>query len=167
MSEATWRPAPSYDINTVAGLIDAMGGSQAVAGELDLDHGETRRWEVSGCIPAGWHLRLFAKALVLKHSVAPAVFDLPADGEEWQALAGAAALRRETIALSMAVSSPRIERLRAIAARIVELESTEGFEPCRLPRRLQILRDWSHRRSDLGVPRQKPNRHPRARGRGP
>ena len=31
MLKAAWRPAPNYDINTVAGLIDALGVSKRSA----------------------------------------------------------------------------------------------------------------------------------------
>ena len=75
-----------------------LGGSKAVAIEFDLDQGETRRWEVSGHIPPGWHLRLFAKTLLLERTVAPVVFGFPADGEDWQALATVAALYVEGVA---------------------------------------------------------------------
>ena len=43
----------------------------------------------------GWHLRLFAKTLLLKRSVAPTVFGFPDDYKDWQALEAAAALYAE------------------------------------------------------------------------
>ena len=98
MDKAAWRPAPNYDINTVAGLIDVLGGERAVAVDLDVGAGEPHRWAISGHIPPGWHLRLFAKILLLKRSVAPVVFGFPADSEDWQALASVTALYAEDTA---------------------------------------------------------------------
>jgi hypothetical protein len=97
VAKAAWRPAPSYDITTVAGLVDVLGGERSVAAELDVDAGEPRRWTLTGHIPPGWHLRLFAKILLLKRSVAPAVFGFPDDYTDWQALEAAAALYREGV----------------------------------------------------------------------
>ena len=63
---ATRVACRSYDINTAAGLFEALGGDKAVARELGVPATEPRRWAISGCIPPGWHLRLYAKTLLLE-----------------------------------------------------------------------------------------------------
>ena len=77
-----WPRCASYDLNTVAALIHAMRHS-AVAREFDIALDEPRRWELAGHIPPGWHLRVFAKVLLLEQTVAPVVFGYPADCDGW------------------------------------------------------------------------------------
>lgn len=90
-----WPLCAQYDINTVAGLIEALGGHNAVTRLLDLDAGDTRRWEVSGDIPIGWHLRVFAHVLLLGRTVAPVVFGYSSEHDGWNALSRASALYAE------------------------------------------------------------------------
>ena len=45
----------------------------------------------------GWHLRLFAKTLLLRRTVAPVAFGFQADSEDWQALATVASLYAEGV----------------------------------------------------------------------
>jgi hypothetical protein len=90
-----WAPVPTYDINTVAGLIQAMGGYSAVARDFGITIDEPRRWEILGYIPPGWHLRIYAKMLQAGRTLAPAVFDYPSTTDGWQALARASRLYAE------------------------------------------------------------------------
>jgi hypothetical protein len=90
-----WPCCASYDLNTVAALIHAIGGHSAIAREFGIALDEPRRWELSGHIPPGWHLRVFARVLLLEKTVAPVVLGYPADCDGWQALARASALYAE------------------------------------------------------------------------
>lgn len=93
-----WPYCPTYDINTVAGLIQAMGGYSATAREFGVALDEPRRWELTGRIPPGWHLRVFAKVLLLEQTVAPVVFGYPSESDGWQALTRASRLYAEDCA---------------------------------------------------------------------
>ena len=75
-----------YDIKTAAGLVDALGGEEAVAEEFGVTAQSVRGWEISGHIPNGWHLRLFAMVNALGKTISPTVFGLREDDEEAVAL---------------------------------------------------------------------------------
>lgn len=47
-------------IDTVDGLIDALGGTGAVADWAELDASAVSHWRRLNVIPPGWHFRLFA-----------------------------------------------------------------------------------------------------------
>jgi len=63
-----------HDIRTVTGLVDALGGEDAVAKELGVTPQSVRAWGISGHIPTGWHLRLFAWVCVINKTISPSVF---------------------------------------------------------------------------------------------
>lgn len=75
-----------YDINTAAGLIELLGGEDAVAEEFDITSEAVRKWAISGHIQTGWHLRLFAMVCALGKTISPSVFGLREDDEEAVAL---------------------------------------------------------------------------------
>jgi hypothetical protein len=64
----------SYDIKTIAGLVDALGGPLAFAEKMDVLPSVVRSWDVSGNIPPGWHLRLLGMAADVGKTISPAVF---------------------------------------------------------------------------------------------
>lgn len=68
-----------YDINTAAGLVEALGREDAVAKQFDITPRAVRDWEISGHIPTGWHLRLFARVCALDKTISPSVFGLRYD----------------------------------------------------------------------------------------
>jgi hypothetical protein len=55
-----------YDIETIDGLISALGGDTAVANDLGISQPAVANWKVRGEIPGGWHMRLFAKVIELE-----------------------------------------------------------------------------------------------------
>lgn len=65
---------PSYDIETVYGLVKAFGGFEATAAEYGISTEQVERWAVSGFISTGWHLRMFAKVCAMGLTVNPSVF---------------------------------------------------------------------------------------------
>lgn len=69
----------AYDIKTVAGLVEAVGGEAAIANELGVNVDDVHEWIINGQIPPGWHLRLFGHASALGKSVGPKVFGLHTD----------------------------------------------------------------------------------------
>src|SRR5271169_339314 len=80
-------PCIFHDIETVFGLIEAFGGMDAFAEELDVSPDSVRDWAIHGHIPNGWHLRLFARVCALDKTIAPSVFGFRADDQAGQALA--------------------------------------------------------------------------------
>ncbi len=64
----------SYDIQTVYGLINAFGGFNETAAEYHVAAEQVEKWAVSGFIPTGWGLRMFAHACALDLTVNPSVF---------------------------------------------------------------------------------------------
>lgn len=83
---AVFVPCIRHDIETVYGLIEAFGGMDAFAEELDVSPDSVRDWAIHGHIPTGWHLRLFAKACALDKTISPAVFGFRAGDPAGQAL---------------------------------------------------------------------------------
>ncbi len=78
--------ATHYDIKTVTGLIDALGGQDAVAKEFGVTPQSVRAWEINGCIPPGWHLHLLVKMFALGKTISPSVFCFDTDHEVAQGL---------------------------------------------------------------------------------
>jgi hypothetical protein len=78
---------PSYDIETVYGLVKAFGGFEATAAEYGIATEQVEKWAVSGFIGTGWHLRMFARACAMGLTVNPSVFGFWDDHEGGQALA--------------------------------------------------------------------------------
>lgn len=71
-----------YDIQTVYGLIKAFGGFGAVASDYTSGPADDiERWAISGSIPTGWHLRMFARASVMGLTVNPSVWGFAEDDE--------------------------------------------------------------------------------------
>ena len=68
---------------------------RATPREIGVAATEPRRWAISGHIPPGWHLRLYAKTLMLEKTVAPAVWGFGESDEAGRALVHAASLFRE------------------------------------------------------------------------
>ncbi len=75
-----FKPLQTYDISTVFGLLEEFGGIERVADEYDVPADSVRGWAVSGNIPAGWHLRMFARLCALEKTVDPVVFNFTDDG---------------------------------------------------------------------------------------
>jgi len=75
-----------YDIKTVTGLVDALGGEDAVAKEFGVTPQSVRAWGISGHIPPGWHLHLLVKVFALGKTISPAVFCFDTDDEVAQGL---------------------------------------------------------------------------------
>ena len=75
-----------YDIKTVTGLVDALGGEDAVAKEFGVTPEAVRGWEISGHIPNGWHLDLLVKVFALGKTISPSVFGFDTDDEVAQGL---------------------------------------------------------------------------------
>jgi hypothetical protein len=84
---AVFVPCILHDIETVYGLIEAFGGMDAFAEELDVSPDSVRDWAIHGYIPNGWHLRLFAKVCALDKTIAPSVFGFRDDDPAGRALA--------------------------------------------------------------------------------
>jgi len=76
----------TYDINTVYGLAHALGGMSALAEDLGVSPDAVEKWAITGDIPNGWHLRLFAKACALGKGVNPCVWGFSESDEEALAL---------------------------------------------------------------------------------
>jgi hypothetical protein len=75
--ESPWLYFCRYDINTVLGLVEALGGAEAVAKDLGVSPTKVADWCITGDIPNGWHLRLLGRACALRKSVSPVTFGLP------------------------------------------------------------------------------------------
>ena len=68
---------PDDQITTVREVVDALGGPSSVAMWLGLEHASAvSNWIKLGCIPAGWHLRIFLELLRLGYQVDPVLFGL-------------------------------------------------------------------------------------------
>jgi hypothetical protein len=82
------RPYPlyRYDVETAYGLAEAFGGIDGLADYTDAAPQAVKDWTISGRMPMGWHLRLFAKLAAMGKTVDPAVFGFDANAEEAQAL---------------------------------------------------------------------------------
>ena len=74
LAAPTRRAYVHYDINTAAGLIDVLGGEEAVAVKFDTTAQAVETWAISGHIHNGWHLRLFAIVNALGKTISPEVF---------------------------------------------------------------------------------------------
>lgn len=84
-SKIEQRPtnSPLWDVLSIFGLIEALGGCDAVAEQLGMfssgartPRDEVTDWMRKGHIPNGWHLRLFGIACARGITVYPQVFDL-------------------------------------------------------------------------------------------
>ena len=75
-----------YDINTAAGLVDFLGGEEAVAEEFGITAQSVRTWGISGHINNGYHLRLFGMVNALGKTISPSVFGFLYDDEAGLAL---------------------------------------------------------------------------------
>jgi len=65
-----------YDIQSIEGLVSALGGDTAVAAWLGVSQPAIANWKVRGEIPGGWHMRLFARVVGMGLTIDPAVFGL-------------------------------------------------------------------------------------------
>ena len=81
------RRCRHYDIQSVYGLIKAFGGFEAVASDYGVTAESIENWAISGSIPTGWALRVFARACAMGLTVNPSVFGFWDDDEAGQALA--------------------------------------------------------------------------------
>lgn len=64
-------------IETIGGLVVALGGSAAVSGLLGCKRGDVDAWIIQQWIPNGWHYRLdLAARRVHGLYVCPSVFDV-------------------------------------------------------------------------------------------
>lgn len=66
----------AYDIETIAELVDALGGDVAVADWLDIGQPAVGMWKCRDVIGSGWHLRLLAECRRRGLTVDPKVFGL-------------------------------------------------------------------------------------------
>jgi hypothetical protein len=71
---APFKAIQTYDIATVFGLLEEFGGFKQVADEYDQPEAVVRGWAVSGHVPNGWHLRMFARLCAREKTVNPAIF---------------------------------------------------------------------------------------------
>lgn len=85
--ERALRRCCHYDIQSVYGLIKAFGGFEAVASDCHSTAESIERWAISGSVPTGWSLRMFARACAMRLTVNPSVFGFWDDDEAGQALA--------------------------------------------------------------------------------
>jgi hypothetical protein len=67
---------PMHEISTIDELVDALGGDTAVARWLNLSQPAVANWKVRGEVPAGWHLRIFARLKQERRMVDPVIFGL-------------------------------------------------------------------------------------------
>ena len=79
-------PLPRYDITTVFGLTEILGGMEATAREYDTPLDRVKEWAISGDIPPGWHLRIFGQVCALGKTIDPIVFVFREDDEAASAL---------------------------------------------------------------------------------
>ncbi len=86
LAAATRRAYVHYDINTAAGLVDVLGGEEAVAKAFGVTPQSVRAWGISGHIPNGWHLDLLVKVFALGRTISPSVFGFDDDDEVAQGL---------------------------------------------------------------------------------
>ncbi len=75
-----------YDVTTVCGLIEALGGIDAVANDCGTSACDVKRWAVRGNIPTGWHLRLFSLVNLTGKSVDPSIFGFEVLDPHWRGL---------------------------------------------------------------------------------
>ncbi len=66
----------SKKIDTIASLVDALGGPSAVADWLGISQSAVSNWIMRDEIPPGWHLRLYLKSEELGWRVDPRLFGL-------------------------------------------------------------------------------------------
>jgi len=69
-------------IETVAQLVDALGGTTAVANWLDVVPSTISNWKEHGQIPPGWHLQLYLECQRRELCVAPGLFGIKDDSAE-------------------------------------------------------------------------------------
>jgi len=65
-----------YDINTIAELIERLGGDTTLARHFGITQPAVANWKVRGEIGAGWHMRLYAMARRMNLTINPAVFGM-------------------------------------------------------------------------------------------
>jgi hypothetical protein len=63
-----------FEITTALGLFEALGGIEATSKSYDLAMPGIHKWAVTGNIPTGWHLRMFAHAWSLGKTTDPRVW---------------------------------------------------------------------------------------------
>ena len=68
-----------YDIKTVAGLVEALGGEEAIASSMGIASQGVHHWVISGNIQPGWHLRLLGLLADQGRTVSPLVFGFAHD----------------------------------------------------------------------------------------
>ena len=81
LPEITERDTQSimYDIKTIDGLVDALGGDTVLARDLGISQPAVANWKVRGQIGAGWHMRLYAKIRARGLTIDPNIFGLTED----------------------------------------------------------------------------------------
>lgn len=62
-------------LHTISDVIDAFGGTRAVAMWTGLGESAISMWMARGEIPPGWHYRLHIEALARGFEIDPCVFD--------------------------------------------------------------------------------------------
>lgn len=73
-----------YDVNTIDGLIEALGGPAQLGDALGIGAAAVCNWKARGWIPPSWHLRLLIELRALSLSVDPAL--LECSPEQFQVL---------------------------------------------------------------------------------
>ena len=67
-------------------LLRPLAAFDGLADYTDAAPQAVKDWTISGRMPMGWHLRLFAKLAAMGKTVDPAIFGFDANAEEAQAL---------------------------------------------------------------------------------
>ncbi len=76
-----------FDISTAFGLFEAFGGIEATSQAYDVMPAGVHRWAMTGNIPTGWHLRMFAHACTLGKTTDPRVWGFESQDPAFQSLA--------------------------------------------------------------------------------
>jgi hypothetical protein len=66
-------------IGSVHELVEAFGGTTAVARWLGVTKSCVSNWRADGAVPRGYHLQIFLEAKRRSLTIQPAVFNMPAE----------------------------------------------------------------------------------------
>jgi len=68
------------------GSLRSSGAFERVADEYGVTEDSFRGWAVSGDIPTGWHLRMFARLCAMEKTVDPVIFGFREESKVARAL---------------------------------------------------------------------------------
>ncbi len=68
-------PAMSYDIDTIDGLVEALGGPSDLGAALGLSPSAVCNWSLRNFIPPSWHFRLLYELKIRGLTAHPSVFE--------------------------------------------------------------------------------------------